>query len=543
MLPVPGLPPWALKFTLDLLFSGSAVVAIFIGVRRNRPAGRLPWFLIAANQVICLTGDLFFYGYHYVLHDVRFPAPADVFYFSKYAFLIAGLILIARRRSAGADRTSVVDALILASGATLLIWEFLIRPYLGGDLGVFERAASLGSPAMDAVVVGVALRLVVGGGKRVPSFFLLLGSVFLLLVTDTIYGAMQLAGIYSAGNFLDGTWLASYFLLGAAALHPSMAAVAEPATRRDLSAPFVRVATLAGAALVGPLMLAISDLVGYEMDELVLAAVCAFVFALVIARLYDLMGAQARANAALELRESELRDAVEALRETERERARLLDEVVKASEDERMRVAGELHDGPIQQLTALSLTLDLTSLHGERGDMNAVLAAIEKARQTAAAQMLALRRLMVELRPPALDEIGLEAALRDYVSEFNRHSPVRCAFVGDIGERRLGTGVETTLYRVAQEALTNVGNHAQASSVRLVLSCDATSVCLRIDDDGVGFDERVASELIRAGQFGLVGMRERVERAGGSWEISTARGQGTVVEARVPVPPAMSRAA
>jgi two-component system sensor histidine kinase NreB len=150
--------------------------------------------------------------------------------------------------------------------------------------------------------------------------------------------------------------------------------------------------------------------------------------------------------------------------------------------------------------------------------------------------MLALRRLMIELRPPALDEIGLEAALRDYTADFDRRGGARCDFAGELGERRLGTAVETTLYRVAQEALSNVAKHARASTVRVLLTCDSGSVRLRVEDDGVGFDEQVSSELIRTAHFGLVGMRERVERAGGAWHSSSRRGAGSVVEATVPIP-------
>ncbi len=261
----------------------------------------------------------------------------------------------------------------------------------------------------------------------------------------------------------------------------------------------------------------------------------ALVFLLVILRLFDVMASQRRAHAELSQREEELRHVVEALRMTEHERARLFDEVVKAAEDERVRVAGELHDGPIQQLTALALTLDLTNIHLNRGDVPALKNALVAARRNAGDQMEALRRLMVELRPPALDEIGLEAALRDYAAEFDRRCNARCDFVGEIGERRLGASVETTLYRVAQEALTNVDRHAKASTVRVLLTCDSRSVRLRIEDDGAGFDEKASSELIRTGHFGLVGMRERVERAGGDCRSSSRLGRGTVVEATLPM--------
>jgi signal transduction histidine kinase len=532
---VPGLPLWAPRFALDGCIGLSAAVAILVGVRRNRPDYRTPWFLIAASQLVFVAADLCFYTYHYVLDDSRFPAPADALYVGKYAFLILGLLLIARRRSAGVDRAGLLDALVLASGGSLLCWEFLMRPYLAGDLGFLTRATSLAVPAMDIGVFVVTLRLLVGGGRRVPAFYLLSGSILFLLFSDTVYGSMQLAGTYTTGNFLDATRFCSCLLLGAAALHPSMTRVTERTAVRDRATPFVRVMPLAGAALVGPLTLAVARLADYAVDILAVAIVGAVVFSLVILRLFDAMRAQGREHDTLARREEDLQQVVDALQKTEQERARLFDEAVKAAEEERARVASELHDGPIQQLTALALTLDLTMLHLDRGDEVALKSALGKARGYAADQMLALRRLMIELRPPALDEIGLEAALRDYLTDYDRHTEARCEFVGELGDYRLGSSVETTLYRVAQEALTNVSKHAHARSVRVVLTDDPDSVRLQIEDDGVGFEPQPSSELIRNGQFGLVGMRERVERAGGTWCAHGAPKGGTVIDVLLPL--------
>jgi two-component system, NarL family, sensor histidine kinase DegS len=304
---------------------------------------------------------------------------------------------------------------------------------------------------------------------------------------------------------------------------------------RDHATPLIRLLPLAGAALVGPLTLAAAYLAGYETDELAIAAVCAGVFSLVILRLFDLMRAQSRAHEVLARSEEDLHHVVDALQKTEQERARLFDEVVNAAEEERMRIASELHDGPIQQLTALALTLDLTMMQLDRGDEAALRIALGKTRTLAADQMQALRRLMIELRPPALDEVGLEAALRDYMTDYDRRTEACCEFSAEIGERRLGSSLETTLYRVAQEALTNVSKHAQAALVRVVLTSDEDSVRLRVEDDGVGFEQQSSSVLIKNGHFGLIGMRERVERAGGTWDVHGAPGGGTVIQARLPV--------
>jgi signal transduction histidine kinase len=378
---------------------------------------------------------------------------------------------------------------------------------------------------------------VVGGGRRVPAFYLLASSVLLLLVSDAVYGWMQLAGTYKAPNFLDATWMTSYLLLGAAALHPSMGRLTEAAEPRARVVSPVRIAALAAAALVGPIALGVSNLFTEDIGrtgDVGVAVTTASVFVFVLLRLLGLMREQRRVHAQLSRREEELRDVVDALRRTEQERAHLFDGTVAAAEDERIRIAAELHDGPIQQLTALALTLDLIALKLERGDVTAVQTSLKSVRENVAEQMAELRRLMVELRPPALDEIGLEAALRDYVTDFERRVETRCEFVSDLGEVRLSQALETTFCRVAQEALTNIAKHAGAHRVRIELRREPGAVRLRVEDDGDGFVERPAAELVRNGHFGLVGMRDRIERAGGAWCLESRPGQGTILEAVTP---------
>ena len=132
------------------------------------------------------------------------------------------------------------------------------------------------------------------------------------LFSDATYGWMQLAGVYSSGNFLDATWMCAYLCLGAAALHPSMSKLAEPARSRDGDrVALVRILPLAGAALIGPLTLAVSNVAGYELGavgDFAVAITCAIVFLLVIFRLLDVMASQRRAKVALERQGEELRD-------------------------------------------------------------------------------------------------------------------------------------------------------------------------------------------------------------------------------------------
>jgi signal transduction histidine kinase len=136
---------------------------------------------------------------------------------------------------------------------------------------------------------------------------------------------------------------------------------------------------------------------------------------------------------------------------------------------------------------------------------------------------------MTRLRPPVLDARGLVLAVRDLLDSFQRHTGIASDLMG-ANEVRLDPDVETVLYRVVQEALTNVAKHAGASRVIVYLRVDEGQVETRISDDGIGS----TGELTSRGHYGLAGMRERVEMAGGSYRLISAPGYGTVVLARVP---------
>jgi two-component system, sensor histidine kinase len=146
---------------------------------------------------------------------------------------------------------------------------------------------------------------------------------------------------------------------------------------------------------------------------------------------------------------------------------------------------------------------------------------------------------MSELRPAVLDEQGLEVALQNQVRAFETTSGVACAVATGL-KGRLAPELETVLYRVTQESLTNVGKHAGASRVTVSLAAENGSVRLRINDDGVGFDPHVARQLLAEGHFGLAGMRERVEMVGGRLVVDSTPGQGTTVDVEMANRPAES---
>ncbi len=202
--------------------------------------------------------------------------------------------------------------------------------------------------------------------------------------------------------------------------------------------------------------------------------------------------------------------------------------VVEAQELERARLARELHDETGQALT--SILLGLKSLEDGSGSAESG-AAIAELRQLVVSTLHNVRRLAVELRPAALDDFGLVPAierLRDIVEE---QGEISVEVQSELSDARLPAEVETALYRIAQEAFTNVLKHAGATRVTLTLSRRDDTVTLVVHDDGKGFDPA----SVRDGSLGLVGMRERVALLGGRLTIDSTEGAGTMLKAEVPV--------
>jgi signal transduction histidine kinase len=197
-----------------------------------------------------------------------------------------------------------------------------------------------------------------------------------------------------------------------------------------------------------------------------------------------------------------------------------------AQELERRRLARELHDETGQALTSLLLGLRAV----EEADEDERRERLAEVRELAVATLQDVRRLAVELRPKALDDFGLVAALERLVATFSEQTGIAVDLEQTLGRSRLPPGTETALYRITQEALTNVVKHAHATRVSIVLTRKDGSVTAVIEDDGRGFDPASTRE----GGYGLLGMRERVELIGGRLEVE-ANGAGTAVVVEVPV--------
>jgi signal transduction histidine kinase len=206
-------------------------------------------------------------------------------------------------------------------------------------------------------------------------------------------------------------------------------------------------------------------------------------------------------------------------------------QVLTAHEAERKRIARELHDDTAQALTSILVRLRLL----ERSTVDEdVLRNVEELRELTGGALDSVRRMAMDLRPAALDDLGLVPALHAYAEKYSQSWPVSVTVTVNGLTRRLPADVELVLYRVVQEALTNIAKHASTTRAAVSLSRRHNEVTLTIADDGVGFDLNDGPQT-NGSRLGLFGMRERLALIGGEMEVQSASGQGTRITARVPL--------
>jgi len=296
-----------------------------------------------------------------------------------------------------------------------------------------------------------------------------------------------------------------------------MGALAEPAPPREVRLSRWRLGLLAAASLLAPAVQVVQLARGRHTEGLVTAVGSMVLFGLVLARLNGLAGEVAA-----------LADA----------RKRLLDRTVQAREEERIRLAAEFHDGPIQRLTGAAYAADLSRRRLARADVAGGRQLLDSLEDDIRGEVAALRRGHGRAAPSGPGRGGLSAALSDYVKSFQEQTGIACSVHSNL-PGRLARAQETVLYRVAQEALTNVVKHARARQARVVLQVGHGRVTLQVADDGTGFVTAQAAGPIAGhlglNHFGLASMRQQLEMAGGSWQVHSRPGYGTTVTATLPL--------
>jgi signal transduction histidine kinase len=228
--------------------------------------------------------------------------------------------------------------------------------------------------------------------------------------------------------------------------------------------------------------------------------------------------------------EERLRQSIDELRRTDRQRRQLLSRLVAAQEEERQRIAAEIHDDPVQQLYAATLRLGMLQ---DRLTDPADREAFEHVQDIVGGTIGRLRRMLFELQPRSLETDGLGHALAEYVDFANQESDTKYQ-LEDRLTTPLSPDIRATAYRMVLEAISNVRKHSAATSATITISDQEDGLLVTVSDDGRGFlmDDRV--DQPRPGHLGLPAMRERVEVAGGHLNIASAPGEGTTLEVWLP---------
>jgi len=212
--------------------------------------------------------------------------------------------------------------------------------------------------------------------------------------------------------------------------------------------------------------------------------------------------------------------------------------IILAQEEERKRVAREIHDGPAQSLANLVLRTEIAERFLEKDDKTNLRTELSDLKKQIREGLEEIRKIIFHLRPMALDDLGLVPTLRKFVQDFEERTRIRATFEMAGREKRLPGAMEVAMFRLAQEAFTNVQKHARATFVSLRVAFTDNEVQMTIRDNGIGFrmqDESDGDGEKTQSKFGLMGMKERVELLQGSIHFDTAPGQGTIINISLPL--------
>jgi signal transduction histidine kinase len=228
---------------------------------------------------------------------------------------------------------------------------------------------------------------------------------------------------------------------------------------------------------------------------------------------------------------SQLLERSDRLQEQSRQLSR---QILLAHEEERKKISRELHDVIAQTLTGINIRL--ATLKKEAAlNKSGLDRSIARTQRLVEKSVSIVHRFAVELRPAVLDDLGLIPALHSFMKSFSARHGVRTHLTAFAGVEQMDTGCRTTLFRVAQEALTNVARHAQASRVAVSIEKRAGGVCMKIKDDGKSFQVERVLHGNGGKRLGLLGMRERLEMVGGNFGVESLAGQGTTITAQIPL--------
>lgn len=504
---VPGIRPvegyWAvIDVWLNLVVDAGviAVVALRAAVdRRDRSA----WSLLAVALCLAFAGSTMYFAWLQHLDPVPSPSVADAGWLGFYALLAVGLLLLLRARVRHMLRSVWLDGLIAGLTAAALADAFLAGAALPiADAGV--RGLDAAYPIADLLLlaIGVAALAVLGRAAG-ASWWLLCTSFVTFAVTDALYAAEVAVGAYAPGDPVDAGWLLARLLLAAAAV----ASLRDRAGERDLEgAAVLALPGVCAVTVLGLLFHASQSRITPASTVLALAAGLAMVV-----------------RTAFTFRELKVL--------TEGRQSALMGRLVEAQDDERARIAADVHDDSLQALAAVDLRLG--SLRRQlQASAPAQASAVQSVIDTVHEAAVRLRHLLFELETPAL-EAELPDALREAAAHVFEDSGVTWSVV-ERGRGRLPQATRVSAYRIAREALVNVRKHARAGSVVVTVDVQDRGVLVRVVDDGVGVAATTGGPSRRR-HSGVTGMRDRALASRGWWRsLPGADGTGTEVSFYLP---------
>lgn len=230
---------------------------------------------------------------------------------------------------------------------------------------------------------------------------------------------------------------------------------------------------------------------------------------------------------------SDLQQVGEAVANAREQRAFGL-KIIEALEEEKKRLSREIHDGPAQTLAQVLLGLDLVERVGKKEGSDAARQELQKYRVMVQGALAEVRRIIYDLRPMSLDDLGLVPTLQKYFHRVDGDYPdIVIDFLSMGEERRLQSRMEAGLFRLMQEAVQNACSHAQPKNIRVRLEFRKDRIMIHVKDDGIGFDQSVKKE----GSYGLIGMKERIELLNGSMKIHSEKNRGTSIFINIPTHP------
>ena len=282
------LPFPALRIGALVALCLATIAATLAAIRLWRPARREPFLLFAAGEAVGFAAGAL--GSSAAVTRAGGSVAAAALTMVAYLIGIGGYALLIRARSPGRDRASLIDATVISTGVGMLAWVFLAAPYsVDASLPLVERVLSMLYVMLDVLVLALVIRMAIGGGDRSRAYLLMTAGWLVLVAADAGRALLVLLGTYDPSSPVEAGWLVAYALWGAAVLDPSVATLTDPVPAPRTGLTRARLASLAGASLMAPAILAIQALRDQRLDIPVIVAGCGLLFLLVLTRMAGLV--------------------------------------------------------------------------------------------------------------------------------------------------------------------------------------------------------------------------------------------------------------